>query len=408
MNKAGPPSYYRILEEKAHNRNSAQNEPRFVKFSYFKLLKEFPRYPDHQNYTVPLSAIGEEAREKSLFLYVSYRWLRSSMETSLQGEWEGKPHPDNKRNDVMKLCVKGIEQIIKLMAPSSIETYLWIDYCCLNQDHRTEPQMLSLPKVMELCDAVFVPIHDPDYDTWDYRMSSYSSEPDITMYQSSEWINNQNAPTCCYLNRAWCRLELFNAAAMGFKLLYNKRINHFKSELLYHLRKHQRPTFLYGTKEFVDMNPPLTLPPISPHYWNEFHPEQGFVTDPEDDEIVVALTEQLQPLIEEKLQMSESKENATHMEMDWKEQQNNHHHHQSHKNDDDGDQLRRNDDFFNKFFQRRPSPDLMEADDDDHNHNNLPRVYSDEFLFESGGSGREGRDMNETMFNKGIYAGSRD
>ena len=414
MRKSGP-SYYRILEEKAQQKRNL-NDPiiRFVKFSYIRYLKEFPRYPDHASYTVPLASIGEEAREKSLFLFVSHKWLRPSQEVA-RDSWDGKPNPDNKRNDVFKLCVKGIEQLLKSMAPKALECYIWIDYCCLDQNERVESEILNLEKVMEFCDAVFTPIHDPDYDQWDYRMSY--SEPNFTLYQSKEWLDSSYSLESCFLNRAWCRLEMFFASNAKFKLNYSKRISNFTSELVYYLRKNQRPCFLYGTKEFMEMNPPLTLPPFSNEYFEELNPELGFATNPDDDDFIILLMNQLTPLIEENNRLlAAEKKSSSGRGGDWlgggakddefdggNDFKGFHRGNGRDDGEEEDDHHQRSDEFFNKFFERKGGDD-----EDEGKRSRACSVYSDEFLFEGGGSAREGRELNESMFNRGIYAAPFD
>lgn len=382
MKQSHLPSYYRIQEQKASAKDSQTPSIRFLKFSYFRLLKEFPRYPDNANYTIPLSAIGEESREKSLFIFISHRWLRSNSKCS---GWSGRPHPDTARNDGFKLCLKGIEQIIKQMASSTLECYLWMDYCCLNQNALNEAEVLNLDKVIELCDAVFTPVHDPDYDSWNYH---HTSEPHFSMYQSPQFLPNSKNEFA-YFNRAWCRLEMFFAANAKIKFLSAKRVTScFTSELLYYLRQRKRPHFVYGTKEYVDIAPPITLPPLSNDYLMDLSPEDGFCTEDIDCEFIQVLFSKLNQIIEERrdtLLEAESKQSVAETKTPSYE---------------DRFQAKERSDEKHDFFQRKNF-----RDDEDGERSRSNSVYSDEFLFENRDHDSE---MNVSMFNKGIYASPFD
>jgi hypothetical protein len=401
-------SYYRILEEKSSSEPSLHG-PRFLKFSYFRLLKEFPKYPQTSlNYTIPLSAINEELREKSLFLFISHMWLRAST-SSLSAAH----HPDNERNDVFKLCVKGIDSILKTMTKNKelLECYIWIDYSCLDcslipissssisADHRSEKEndIFQLEKVIEICDAIFTPVYDPNHEDWNY---SFSSSCSLLRYPSSSFFSSSLQEQRVYCNRAWCRLEMFLASNIPVKqhLIKNKLKNNiFTGELVYYLKQGQRPHLLFGSKEYNDFADVLTLPPLNNDFLEQYNPLEGFCSLDDDCDYLGIFYDKLQEHIEKNSKKptveAEAKYEGNTSLYSEKQQQ--------------------------MFVEEDRKDDYMDSDKDDsyfHQYfdsslrynKNKPRsrsssVDSDELLFDK--DRKEDREINESMFGRGFYAG---
>jgi hypothetical protein len=52
-----------------------------------------------------------------------------------------------------------------------------------------------------------------------------------------------------YVNRGWCRVEMFYGANIPLKEDSSERKEKMKGGLLYHRSKERRPHFLYGSKD---------------------------------------------------------------------------------------------------------------------------------------------------------------
>jgi hypothetical protein len=406
-------SYYRILEEKASSEPSSHG-PRFLKFSYVRLLKEFPEYPAASlNYTIPLSAINEELREKSLFLFISHMWLRPATPSSTAIH-----HPDNERNDVFKLCIKGIDSILKTMTRNKelLECYIWIDYSCLDcrlipasssssisaDSHSTkESDIFQLEKIIEICDGIFTPVYDRNHEDWNY---SFSSSCSLLRYPSPSFFSSSLQDERVYCNRAWCRLEMFLASNIPVKqrLVKNKLKNNiFTGELVYYLKQGQRPHFLFGSKEYDDFTDVITLPPLSNDLLEQYNSLEGFCSFDDDCEYLAILFEKLQEHVEKnmtltkKLVASEEKfeRNSEYSHFRDEKQQ---HGFANTERKDDRMASDKDDSYFHQYFD----PDLRY-------NKNKPRsrsssVDSDEFLFDK--DRKEDREINESMFGRGFYA----
>lgn len=129
-------------------------------------------------------------RPFSLVVFVSHRWLNPSLDAS-------KMHPDKATGDKFKTIVKGMDSLLKglCMAAEGVgkakeikkkknieqeeeeegnqaagkvvdEVYLWIDFCCIEQDDY--PQLCagvrSLAAYIERCDLVFTPYNEDCFD----------------------------------------------------------------------------------------------------------------------------------------------------------------------------------------------------------------------------------------------------
>jgi hypothetical protein len=161
---------------------------RLMNFDAFKTAGTLLRFPSCGHLTTALTDID---RSKSLVVFISHRWLRAN---SLAPGWDGQPHPDNTNGDVFKLCVEGIYALKQSVAPQLAYCYIWMDYCCIDQDKDTSAtRLIDLKTVMEGVDCVFTPIID-------HSAGSRSTIEDWQLgYDTPSWKDEVDG----YINRGW-------------------------------------------------------------------------------------------------------------------------------------------------------------------------------------------------------------
>jgi hypothetical protein len=263
---------------------------RLIKFKDLKSLKTFPRNPESRELTLPLEEMTIERYNKSLVIFVSHCWLRSR--EGSEG-WDGKPHPDTVDGEKYRLCVNGIDQILCTLAPGMEDCYLWLDYGCIDQDNGDPAEQLKyLDKIMQVCDCIFTPIYDGHHKDWNFP----SNEDNIfDAYKSQAW----NGHPLSYMNRSWCRIEMFYAANIPILEDNDERKNRMTAELRAHREKGKRPHIIYGTKDFAALRLPQVLPPLPNAYFDLYHPEKGHLTNETDITVITRLVNELKPYLKE-------------------------------------------------------------------------------------------------------------
>ena len=258
---------------------------RLIPFHAFKALGTTPRYPENKDLTITLADMSVEMHEQSLIVFISHCWLRGW--DGAEG-WDGRPHPDSADGGKYELCVEGIEKILTTLAPGMTECYIWLDYGCIDQNGNPAGELKQLDKIVQVCDCIFTPILDRHHVSWQF--------PDLInnwfeAYKSSTWMGNQFS----YLNRGWCRVEMFYAANIPLLADSESRRSKFASGLLYHRSQGRRPHLLYGSKERDGNAVPITLPPLQNSYFNNYHPIDGSLTKESDKVTIEKLIEDLRP-----------------------------------------------------------------------------------------------------------------
>ncbi len=107
--------------------------------------------------------------------------------------YENRPHPDNKNGDKFELCVKGIQKLKDILATKMNKCYLWLDFCCIDQESSACAELKMLKEIVECCDCLFTPIYDPSPD-WELNMTFGGYYTD---YKAKLWNEGDHA----YLNR---------------------------------------------------------------------------------------------------------------------------------------------------------------------------------------------------------------
>jgi hypothetical protein len=257
---------------------------KFLPFDTLCELTSFPRCPDRNELTVSIDDID---KEDSLIIFVSHCWWRENDSSSSSAT---SSRIDSPNADQFRLCVQGISLLRTNFAGGLSNCYVWIDYSCLNQEDRPANEIIDvgLGRILETCDCIFTPLFDADSDAWSYPEIWRNKHEE---YMSCSWRGNDSA----YLNRAWCRMELFynTVTPLSDQISLAKR-SKFSSTLLHNHVEGKRPQFLYGSKEYTEEMLPLVVPPLALSFFESYHPMRGSMTYEADREIIEKLVSSLQ------------------------------------------------------------------------------------------------------------------
>jgi hypothetical protein len=254
----------------------------FISFEEFKSAGSFPRFPDNKNICVNLDDID---LENSLLIFISHCWLRGW--PGAKG-YDGRPHPDNATGDKYELCNEGIAKIMNIYAPGFERCYIWLDYGCINQSADPAGELRQLDKIIGVCDCLFTPNYDADHASWD--IPNLPRNP-FDFDLSPGWRGNSFS----YLNRGWCRVEMFYGANIPFVEDSENRRQKMKAGLLHHRSRGRRPQFVYGSKAKASRLQPASLPPLQNSYFDEYHPVMGNLSVASDKEKIIQLVRDLEP-----------------------------------------------------------------------------------------------------------------
>lgn len=246
-----------------------------ISFKRFKASGEFPRYPTDSQMTVDMP---RKNVLNSFVVFISHSWLRGFPGTE---GFADIPHPDSINHEKYRLCVEGIEKIRKADAPGFEDIYLWLDYGCLNQNGNPTDMFHLLTDIIFLSDCLFTPIVDSD-GSWIYEETSFGPMVD---YKADAFQTG----TTAYVNRAWCRLEMFLASNLPLKntSARDNVYGRLKSAVL----DGRRPHFVYGSQESVDGRQAIELQPLENVFFEKYSPLRGYLTHPEDEPCIAALVQ---------------------------------------------------------------------------------------------------------------------
>ncbi len=177
--------------------------------------------------------------------------------------------------------------LIASQAPKLTNYYVWLDFGCINQDGNPAGELKQLDKIVQCCDLIFTPI--AGNDAWIFPSTGITNY--LSQYKAKGWITDKFG----YVNRGWCRLEMFYASNIPLHSDSATKLSKFKNGLNTHALAGRRPHFLYGQREVRMGLPPLCLPPLQNSYFQEFHPEQGYLSVAEDKAKISQLVAELLP-----------------------------------------------------------------------------------------------------------------
>jgi hypothetical protein len=258
---------------------------RLIDFNKFSECGSFPRYPENQNITTTLDTVMVH-RDSSLIIFISHCWLRGY--AGAEG-YDGRPHPDSKNGDKFRLIVDGITKIKQTLAPGMKHCYVWLDFGCMDQDGNPAGELKQLDKIVQCCDCLFTPIFDPDWQSWDFPAGGIANH--YKDYKAKLWNDGDFA----YVNRAWCRVEMFYASNIPLLESHESRLQSFKAGLGLHARNGVRPHILYGDREFNELIAPIILPPLQNSYYDQLDPLKGKLSVSSDMIHIEGLIKVLEP-----------------------------------------------------------------------------------------------------------------
>eukprot|EP01040_Poterioochromonas_malhamensis_P008977 gene8977-9717_t len=247
-------------------KNERIKDIQLLPFSRFKEVGKFPNHVPDEPTTVERITVGqltEEEYERSIIIFVSHKWIGDN--------------PDDEDRSKYKLCIKGIEEILKLTAADT-QCYLWIDRFCLPQPLTVE--LVSVfPDVIKLCDIVFTPI----LDNGTFGPDSRSVSDGYPMFM-------KHKPFKYYADRGWCRTEMALSLAIPPLPISQKRLNRFRGGLrIFKEQIKARPHIVYGTRENKNLMPIQFLPQLQIDFFRDFKPKRNQFTKPHDYKTVANL-----------------------------------------------------------------------------------------------------------------------
>lgn len=263
----------------------------------FKACGRIPRFPNCRSITQDVTSVD---RSCSLLVFISHNWIHTASVVNFDSEGNEKvsempvaePIPDTLNNEIYELCVRGIQRILDLHAPDMQRCYIWIDFGCLNQDERPAAELKSLADVMRSMDCVFTPV-----------LGENSNKSDtIHSWLDDYHVESWNQGEFAYLNRQWCRLEMFYGANIPLEVDANEtsdsleylRLQKLRGTLRHYASQGIRPHLLYGSNEYKANQSPIFLDPISNLLFDKFHPEKGSLSDLRDSSMIQNLVYALQ------------------------------------------------------------------------------------------------------------------
>lgn len=257
-----------------------QVEPviRLIHFNDFRSMTEFPRFPKNADLARPLRTVDVD---NSFIVFISHCWLRGW--SGAEG-YTGRPHPDNAKNEKFLLCLSGIEKMIENFAFQLQNCYVWLDFGCINQNSDPAGELKQLDEIVRYSDCIFTPI--VDNDDWDLV---HTAEGFFVDYKAKAW----NAEVYGYLNRGWCRLEMFYAANIPVRA--SPKENLFTAGLKFAAKAGRRPHVLYGSREERNDSQPIVLDPLQNSFFEKYHPMKGCLSVKDDCVKIQSLVEVLLP-----------------------------------------------------------------------------------------------------------------
>jgi hypothetical protein len=165
--------------------------------------------------------------------------------------------------------------------------FVWVDFGCVNQDGNPADLLQRLDLIMEIVDCVFTPIVDPDWQQWE--LSDYYDIYED--YKAKHWNDGKFS----YVNRGWCRIEMFYAANIPLLVSSVERKEKFTDAFRHHLNSNRRMHFLYGHYEDKNYTSPVVLSPMQNSYFEKYYPLEGFFCVDSDKEIIIRLVNALEP-----------------------------------------------------------------------------------------------------------------
>jgi hypothetical protein len=155
---------------------------------------------------------------------------------------------------------------------------------CIDQDSGNPAEQLnsSLGRIIGSCDLMVTPVHDPSWRSWsssgDHEIRDVFQE-----YRAPEFLK--------YLERGWCRLEMFFNANIPVN---TRREKLFSGKLQYVIAEEKRrPHLLFGTRERDLRAMPVVVGALGGEEFEKYHPAKGQLSDARDFLVIGAYVKEL-------------------------------------------------------------------------------------------------------------------
>jgi hypothetical protein len=271
-------SFSELAKASKVNKNNQRVGDQFRFISLSELMKhcEFLRCPLDNNRTRMLTRQDLMA---SFVVFISHTWLRGSPQMS---GFDKVRHPDTEDNEKYKLTVEALIKIHRIYAPAHDDIWVWMDFGCINQNNNPAESCGILSDVIYFSDCILTPIIDDCADSWSYDPNNFDA---LTDYRSASFHRGSHA----YLNRAWCRLEMFFASHLPVKVIGPRKEVSTAMQLF--TLNGIRPHFLFGSKESLEGGEPVVMNPMSKDLMDKYDPRRGQLTCPDDEAIIQKLVD---------------------------------------------------------------------------------------------------------------------
>jgi hypothetical protein len=169
---------------------------------------------------------------------------------------------------------------------------------CIDQDSENPAEQLdgSLGRIIGSCDIMVTPVYDPDWRKW-------SSVGNASVYNSAELQGANDVHTIKdafkeylapsfieYLERGWCRLEMFFNANMP---ITRQHYGYFGGQLKEVVIQKRRPHLVFGTREQELGQMPIILRALKDDEFAKYNPGKGKLSSTKDTVIISAYVEEL-------------------------------------------------------------------------------------------------------------------
>lgn len=179
-----------------------QTEMLLIPLAEFKKFGSIPRSSDRSclNMMCYEELMEDNRRHDSLIAFISHKWLNPTLNPK-------DMHPDHGTCKYDIICC-GLERLLSGFDISENDVYLWIDFCCIEQDDigTLKAGVRSLPAYIERSDIIFTPVTEVKLPLSEACLQQFSEYPELNKF-FSQWPSVLE-----YMSRGWCRLELFMAS----------------------------------------------------------------------------------------------------------------------------------------------------------------------------------------------------
>jgi hypothetical protein len=199
---------------------------RLVRLSRLQALGRFPRWPEDEDALLQVSDEGAVKLQKAFVVFVSHTWAaeppaqqhQHQQQLQHQHPTAGTPvavtaspykdNPDNSAGDKFRLVARGAALLHQKLAGGLGDCYVWFDFSCLDQSSENpalEFQQLAF-EIFKCCDCVLSPLVDYTTPNLSEEELQTQTGPFLISYRSVGWNGHTKNS---FLNRAWCRLEMW-------------------------------------------------------------------------------------------------------------------------------------------------------------------------------------------------------